>query len=99
MKSPSPKDTGLSPEVSAFSYVFVTGFPRKVDGYHCGLPVLVTGHPGKEARSLMYPCRACRFHLPKTRAFARPNSPLPVLEVPRLAKLHGLPRMAQKEHT
>lgn len=34
--------------------MLVTGFPREVDGYHCGMHMLVTGHPGKGARSLVY---------------------------------------------
>lgn len=47
--------------------MFVPGFPRVVDGYHCGMHMLVTGHPGKEARSLVYPAEIeffiCQRHM------------------------------------
>lgn len=47
--------------------MFVTGFSREGDGYHCGIHMLVTGHPGKEARSLVYPAEIeifiCQRHM------------------------------------
>lgn len=46
----SPRE--LNSEDSVPSHMLVTGFPREVDGYHCGMHMLVTGHPGKGARSL-----------------------------------------------
>jgi hypothetical protein len=54
--------------------VCVAGFPGEVDGYHGGMHMLLTGHPGKEARSLGVSCRAWKLHLPKTRGFAKSNS-------------------------
>lgn len=39
-----------------------------VDGHHCGMHLLVTGHSGKKARSLVYPAElanfVCQRHMP-----------------------------------
>ena len=79
----------------------VAGFPGEVDGYHGGMHMLLTGHPGKEARSLVYPAELenciCQRHVD----LPNPTLTLASFEVPKLVEMqpHRLLCEDPEEHS